>query len=209
MRWSFPVRVTLFHSLKWHDIVSYMRKVYATILMLTVSSASFSQSLNENWKRDLEASLDKFRQCTQATAEKYQCSGFIGESIANVYKTNAFFSEKLNRYLHINEIAKSTLENGPWTSLGHAYDQKVLEDAQKHANANRAVIAVYVTDLGVGHIALILPGKLQFSGSWGFNVPNAASFLFNDSQKSFVDKGLSYAFSKNMIKDVILYVRKY
>jgi hypothetical protein len=186
-----------------------MKKVYLTILILATGSATFSQSLNQNWKRDLEISLDKFRQCTQTKAEKYQCSGFIGESIANVYKTNAFFSDKLSRYLHINEISKSSLETGPWASIGYAYDQKALEEAQKQANANKAVIAVYVTELGVGHIALILPGKLQFSGSWGFNVPSAASFLFNDSEKSFVDKGLSYAFSKNMIKDVILYVRKY
>jgi hypothetical protein len=186
-----------------------MKNVFLILLTLTVVSATFGQSLNENWRRDLAACLDKFRQCTQTTGEKYQCSGFIGESIADVYKTNAFFSDKLNRYLHITEISKSSLENGPWTSLGHAYDQKVLEDAQKQANANRAVIAVYVTDSGIGHIALVLPGKLQFSGSWGFNVPNAASFLFNDSEKSFVDKGLSYAFSKNMIKDVILYARKY
>ena len=186
-----------------------MKNVFFILLILTSISATFGQSLNENWKRDLTASLDKFRQCAQGTGEKYQCSGFIGESIANVYKTNAFFSEKHNRYLHINEISRSSVENGPWTSLGHAYDQKALEDAQKQANANHAVIAVYVTDSGIGHIALILPGKLQFSGSWGFNVPNAASFVFNDSEKSFVDKGLSYAFSKNMIKDVILYARKY
>lgn len=179
------------------------------ISMMAIGSASLSQSLNENWKRDLELSLDKFRQCTQSRAEKYQCSGFIGESIANVYKTNAFYSDKLNRYLHINEISKSTFEKGAWNSIGYAYDQKALEEAQKLANANKAVIAVYVTDSGIGHIALILPGKLQYSGSWGFHVPNAASFVFNESEKSFIDKGLSYAFSKNMIKDVILYARKY
>ncbi|HEX6226986.1 MAG TPA: hypothetical protein VFZ52_21355 [Chryseolinea sp.] len=185
-----------------------MRKIYAIIFLLSVTSSAFSQGLNENWKRDLQASLEKFRQCTQTTPEKYQCSGFIGESIADVYKTNAFFSEKLSRYLHINEISKSSLEDGPWKPLGYAYDQKALEEAQKQANASHAVIAVYVTASGIGHIAVILPGKLQFSGSWGFNVPNAASFVFNDSEKSFVDKGLSYAFSKNMIKDVILYARK-
>jgi hypothetical protein len=186
-----------------------MKNFILILLMFISVFVTSGQSLNENWRRDLTTSLEKFRQCTQGTVEKYQCSGFIGESIANVYKTNAFYSEKHNRYLHINEISKSSLESGPWTSLGHAYDQKVLEDAQKQANANRAVIAVYVTDSGIGHIALVLPGKLQFSGSWGFNVPNAASFVFNDAEKSFVDKGLSYAFSKNMIKDVILYARKY
>lgn len=172
-------------------------------------STSFGQSLNENWKQDLSKSLEQFLQCTNTTGEKYQCSGFIGESIAKVYKTNAFFSEKLSRFLRINEIPKSLVENDQWTPLGRAYEQDALVEAQKQANASKAVIAVYTTANGIGHIALILPGKLQYSGSWGFNVPNAASFVFNDTSKSFVDKGLSYAFSKNMIKDVVLYSRKY
>jgi hypothetical protein len=172
-------------------------------------SASFSQSLNENWKQDLAASLEEFLQCANTSGAKYQCSGYIGESIKKVYKTNAFFSDKLSRYLQINEISKSVVENGQWTPIGYAYDQKALDEAQQQANANKAVIAVYTTPSGIGHIALILPGKLQYSGSWGFNVPNAASFVFNEAEKSFIDKGLSYAFTKSMIKDVMLYSRKY
>src|SRR5688572_20229261 len=184
-------------------------KLGLSLTMLLLCSASFGQSLNENWKKDLMASLEQFINCTNSTGEKYQCSSYIGESIAKVYKTNAFFSEKLSRYLRINEIPKSLVENGQWKEIGRAYDQKALKEAQDQANAHKAVIAVYTTPSGIGHIALILPGKLQYSGSWGFDVPNAASFLFNDSEKSFVDKGLSYAFTKNMIKDVILYARKY
>ncbi len=184
-------------------------KLYLTIAILTFSSSAFSQSLNQNWRKDLAESFQQFIECTNSTGEKYQCSAFIGESIAKVYKTNAFFSDKLSRFLRINEISKSAVEGGQWNQIGYAYDQKALDKAQKEANENKAVIAVYMTPGGVGHIALILPGKLQYSGSWGFNVPNSASFLFNDSEKSFVDKGLSYAFSKNMIKDVILYSRKY
>ena len=145
-----------------------MKNVFLILLTLNGLAATFGQTLNENWRRDLGVSLDKFRQCTAATSEKYQCSGFIGESIAQVYKTNVFYSEKQSRYLHINEISKSSVDSGPWTLLGHAYDQKALEEAQKQANANKAVIAVYVTESAIGHIALILPGKLQFSGSWGF-----------------------------------------
>jgi hypothetical protein len=184
-------------------------KLSLSFTMLLLCSASFGQSLNENWKKDLMASLEQFINCTNSTGEKYQCSGFIGESIAKVYKTNAFFSEKLSRFLRINEITKSLVENDQWTPLGHAYDQQVLVEAQNQANARKAVIAVYTTTNGIGHIAVILPGKLQYSGSWGFNVPNAASFVYNDTGKSFVDKGLSYAFSKSMIKDVVLYSRKY
>jgi hypothetical protein len=162
----------------------------------------------QNWRKDLESSMQKFIDCTQSAGEKYECSSFIGEAMAKVYKTDAFYSQKLSRYLRINEISKSMVENGQWTELGRAYEQGALEEAQKQANANKAVIAVYATTTGIGHIAVILPGKLQYSGSWGFHVPNAASFLFNDSEKSFVDKGLSYAFTKSMIKDVVLYSRK-
>lgn len=183
--------------------------VVLSFAMLLLCSSSFGQNLNENWKKDLTESLEQFLTCTNSTGEKYQCSGFIGESIAKVYKTNAFFSEKLSRFLRINEITKSMVENDQWTPLGHAYEQQALAEAQNQANARKAVIAVYATTNGIGHIALILPGKLQYSGSWGFNVPNAASFAYNDSGKSFVDKGLSYAFSKSMIKDVVLYSRKY
>lgn len=185
------------------------KKLYISLAMIAISTSSFSQSLNQNWKKDLDESFQRFVECTNSNGEKYQCSGFIGESIAKVYKTNAFFSDKHSRFLHINEITKSIFESGQWTQIGFAYDQKALNHAQEDANKSKAVIAVYMTPTGVGHIAVILPGKLQFSGSWGFNVPNAASFFFNDSEKSFVDKGLSYAFSKNMIKDVILYSRKY
>jgi len=187
----------------------FSRKLYFAIAFLTLSTDAFSQSLNQNWRKDLAESFQQFVECTNSQGEKYQCSSFIGESIAKVYKTNAFFSDKHSRFLHINEITKSVVESGKWNQIGYAYDQKALDQAQAEANQNKAVIAVYLTPSGIGHIALILPGKLQYSGSWGFNVPNAASFLFNDSEKSFVDKGLSYAFSKNMIKDVVLYARKY
>lgn len=198
--------------MKYPKTTRPMRKknrFYLAITLTLLCSTTFAQSLNRNWKKDLETSLEQFVSCTNSAGEKYQCSSFIGESIAKVYKTNAFFSEKLNRFLRITEISKSLVENGQWTQIGHAYEQDALKEAQNQANANKAVIAVYTTTSGVGHIAIILPGKLQYSGSWGFNVPNAASFLFNDAKKSFVDKSLSYAFTKNMIKDVVLYSRKY
>ena len=179
-----------------------------TFLAIIASSLSNAQSNSQNWRKDLEGSLQKFIECTNSAGEKYECSSFIGEAMAKVYKTDAFYSQKLNRYLRINEISKSMVENGQWNQLGFAYDQEALTEAQKQANANKAVIAVYATSSGIAHIAVILPGKLQYSGSWGFHVPNAASFLFNDSEKSFVDKGLSYAFSKSMIKDVVLYSKK-
>jgi hypothetical protein len=195
----------------WSD--SLARSFSKTFSIFTVALcctlSSYGQSLNENWEQDLANSMTQFMNCATTSPDKSQCSSFISESLVKVYKVNAFYSDKLKRHLQIYEISKSMIDGGSWTLLGYAYDQKALNEAQKCANANKAVIAVYTTVSGGKHIALILPGKLDYSGSWGFNVPNSASFFFDDPAKSYVGKGLSYAFAKNMIKDVALYCRKY
>lgn len=197
----------------WSDSMARTRSFSKTMFVLAVAVcctlSSYGQSLNENWEEDLANSMTQFMNCATTSTDKSQCSSFISESLAKVYKVNAFYSDKLKRHLHIYEISKSMIDGGQWTLLGHAYEQKALNEAQQNANANKAVIAVYTTASGGKHIALILPGKLDYSGSWGFNVPNSASFFFDDPAKSYVGKGLSYAFSKNMIKDVALYCRKY
>ena len=148
--------------------------------------------------------------CTSSSSDTYPCSTFITESVAKVYKLDgALYSEKSKRYLQLKEVSQQLTESGQWSVLGHAYDQKALTEAQSLANAKKAVIAVYATADGVAHVAVILPGELQYSGTWGFQVPNSASFVLNDPSKSYVGKGLSYAFARNMIKDVTLYSRKY
>lgn len=179
------------------------------LVLIIIVTSSNAQSINSNWKKDMSALLEKFMTCTSSGSDSYTCSAFISESINKVYKVNGLYSDKSKRYLQLKEIAKNFDDASQWTQLGHAYDQKVLSDAQDLANANKAVVAVYKTADGVSHIALILPGEIQFSGTWNFKVPNSASFVLNDPSKSYVGKGLSYAFSRTMIKDVFLYVKKY
>ena len=111
--------------------------------------------------------------------------------------------------MNANEIAAYLKDSKQWTLAGHAYEQDVLAQAQDNANARKAVVAVYMTEAGLGHVVVITPGKLQRSGSWGFDVPNAASFFSTQPDKSFVDKSLSFAFGKTMLKDVAIYTRNY
>lgn len=188
---------------------SFSKIFLAIALVVCCSFSSYGQTLNENWEQELTNSMTEFMNCATTSPDKSQCSSFISQSLAQVYKVNAFYSDKLKRHLKIYEISKSMIDGGQWTLLGYAYEQKALNEAQQSANASKAVIAVYTTATGGKHIALILPGKLDYSGSWGFNVPNSASFFFDDPAKSYVGKGLSYAFAKNMIKDIALYCRKY
>ena len=179
-----------------------------TFVILLFSLSSYSQSLNLNWSSELDSSLEKFKNCQDEESE-ISCQQFPGRSLDTVYDLDDFYKKTEKRYLSSYEISELLKDNSRWSRLGHAYEPDILKQAQDNANAKKAVVAVYMNEAGEGHMALILPGELQPSGSWGLNVPNSASFFSKDPSKSYVNKGLSYAFSKKLIKDVLLYTRKY
>jgi len=175
---------------------------------LSWSIVSPGQTLNGNWEKELTKSLDDFIKCAKTSADKATCGATVGQSLATVYKQDAFFSKKLNRFLKANEISEIVEESKRWKAMGYAYDQKVLDQAQQVANGNKPVIAVYRMN-GLSHVVLILPGTLHYSGSWGFKVPNSASFSHIEPDKSYVGKGLSYGFQKSMMKNITLYEMLY
>ena len=176
------------------------------ILLTLLASGGFSdvlgQSINNQWRQELNNALEEFIKCRESGA----CSNYVGESLKKVYNINDFYSSAEKRYLRTSEISELVSKNDKWTLLGRSFEQSALEEAQKSANARKAV---YMSESGFGHVVLIVPGSLTTSGSWGLKVPNAASFHAADPEKSFVEKGLSFAFTKSMMKDVFLYVRNY
>ncbi|MBA4058293.1 MAG: hypothetical protein C0490_26485 [Marivirga sp.] len=178
--------------------------------MIISFSGTFAQSLNGAWKQDMTASLEKFLKCQVGGASNTDdCNQFMGESLNKIYKVNDFYAQKSGKYMGAAEISKFLKETDKWTLLGPSYDQKVLAAAQENANAKKAVVAVYMNASGICHVVIVIPGQLQSSGSWGLNVPNVVSFLPSQPEKSFVDKGLSFAFGKNLMKDIMIYTKKY
>ena len=105
------------------------------------------------------------------------------------------------------EITEFLENSSQWTKIGFAYTQQNLTKAQELANSGKAVVAIYIGEDNLGHVSIILPGELTTSGSWGLKVPNSASFFMNTPQQSYLNKPLSYAFTRNMIKNVIIYSR--
>jgi hypothetical protein len=153
--------------------------------------------------------MKEFLSCQATTDVNSPCNKFLGESLNTVYRINDFYSQSLGRYMVAAEIAKYVKSSEQWSLLGPGYDQKTLTQAQAHANARKAVVAVYMSSSGGGHVVLITPGTLQSSGSWELSVPNAASFFLSQPDRSFINKGLSFAFGKILIKDILIYTRKY
>ena len=188
---------------------SFTKSALTVIMLTTLSFAAHSQSLNANWKQDLTNAMKTFLGCQDTLNKNSGCSKFLGESLHIVYRINDFYSQKTGRYMTASEIASFLKSSNQWKLLGPSYDQKTLTKAQEHANAKKAVVAVYTSTFGSSHVVLINPGVLQSSGSWGLSVPTATSFPLSQPEKSFVDKGLSFAFGKLLMKDVSIYVRNY
>jgi hypothetical protein len=181
-----------------------IRTILTLVAFHLLLNSAHAQTLNPNWKQDLSAALQKFIDCRETSTDQAACNNFQGKL---VYKVNDFYSEKSGRYMTSNEIAKFLKESDRWNTLGPVYEQSTLNKAQEYANNKKAVVAVYQNASGIGHVVLITPGSLQPSGSWGLSVPNVASFFAPQPERSFIEKGLSFAFNKNLIKDVTIYVR--
>lgn len=175
-----------------------------------ISSNSIGQQINPTWEKDLTTAVEAFKVCKGTIENNVNpCSKFTGESVNKIYKVNDFYSDELKRYLTNTEITKSLEENSHWKKLGFGLSQESLTEAQNSANSKKAVVAVFSDDNGIGHVAIILPGSLTPSGSWGLNVPNSASFFMNSPSRSYTGKSISYAFTKSMINKVIIYERIY
>ena len=179
--------------------------------MWTYAHVAQSQSLNPQWQVELQKELDAFLKCENTNSYGINtCNRYIGQSLKTVYNINDFYSKSKGRYMRIVEIANFLENSKSWTSLGKGYEAEVLSQAQKNANKKQAVVAIYFNEAEKrGNIALILPGTLKNSGSWGLKVPNCAALFINEPKRSFVNKGLSYAFRKSTLRNVILYTKNY
>jgi hypothetical protein len=165
-----------------------------------------AQKTNASWDQELSQIHRDFKQCSEADAD--ECRTYIGKAFSVVYGIEDF-KHSSGQYFDVSDIGGYVSENPRWEVIGAAYDNKVLARSQQLANDNQAVLALYKNKEGVTmHVAIILPGDLVPSGSWGLEVPNAASLPTFDPDHSFINKGLSYAFEKRNLLNVKIYARK-
>lgn len=174
--------------------------------LILAGSFSYGQGINKNWEEDLKALLTEFKDC-KSSADSVSCYKYFGQSLRTVYNINDFYSQSLGRNMTVDEIAGFLSESSQWKLLGKGYEQAALMEAQKHANAGKAVVAVYLNNEGLGHMSLVLPGELKLSGTWNLQAPNSSSFSSVDPGDSYVNKALSYAFKGSQVIRVLLYGR--
>ncbi len=125
--------------------------------------------------------------------DRSACNWFLTRSLEKIYGYNEFTPER-SGWKTANQIATIVENSSDWTAIGPASDQAALISAAKYAKENYAVIATSRGSVH-GHVALVLPGPLKYSGSWKLKVPNSASQRLDHVNKSYAGCKLSWAWS--------------
>lgn len=150
----------------------------------------------------LEEIEEDYNACKMNESDDSNCNHFTSEAICRFYEIEDF--KKEGGYVSYRDIKDLvTLNGGAWKPIGIATNQDDLDLAQDNANNAKATIAFDPSK--TNHVAIILPGNQEKSGSWGLEVPNSASY-FVHKHECYFNKGLSYSFSSP--EGIILYTKK-
>jgi hypothetical protein len=166
-----------------------------------------SLSLADRWRGDVELKLLRVLSSHRLDISS-PCNVFLAKALKLLFGIADFELPGLpDEFLAANDIARYVASHpDQWTLLGSASSQVALDRAQTYANLNTPVIAVYVSDPH-GHVAVVLPGSLEYSGQWNMHAPNSASVFLNRPHKSYVGLRLSNAFQASDLPRVKLYTR--
>ncbi len=180
-------------------------RLFTILILITIVQFSFAQ--DDTLKASLNQTLTDFKNC-MSSESKTVCEGYTSKALIQVFNISDFYNSTNQKEMSPFEIQQFVSKSSQWTKLGSVYQVDVLTKAQELSNAGKAVIVILEDDSPTNvHVSIVLPGNLQTSGSWGRRVPSVAAFFTHDPDKSFVDKSISYAYTKNMMLKLQVYAR--
>lgn len=182
-----------------------MKSIFTAVCLCLIHFTALSQA--KNWEETLNQTLQDFKTC-MSTENKTVCQTYTASAIKQVYSINDFYQAATKSDMAPIEIQQFITTSSKWKKLGQAFEPEVLSKAQELCNAGKPVLVILKGDSPAdAHVSLVLPGDLQMSGSWGMRVPNVAAFFTHNPANSFVNKSISYAYTKGMILQLEVYAR--
>ncbi len=182
-----------------------MKNIFLALCLFLIQFAAPAQV--KNWEETLNQTLRDFKAC-MSKENKTVCQTYTAKAIKQVYTINDFYQASSKTDMNPFEIQAYITNSSAWTKLGQAFKPEVMSKAQGLCNAGKPVLIIL---RGEGpadaHVSLVLPGDLQTSGSWGMRVPNVAAFFTHNPENSFVNKSISYAYTKGMLLQLEVYAR--
>ncbi|WP_133303184.1 hypothetical protein [Cupriavidus lacunae] len=135
------------------------------------------------------------------------CNTFASRGLESIYGVTDFKSSGGTAHQSANQMWDTVNASGSkWQKLGSVFDEQNNLCAQSMANAGWPVIAL-LKATGHGHVALVIPGEPQTSGTWGMLVANSASFFLDKPASAYLNKPLSSAFGPVNAKSASFFYR--
>ena len=163
---------------------------------------------------ELESRLGEALKCFgenapgQAVATVEACNDFVAASIQREWSLDHFWMEDENRFMTVREIKTWLPIEGSlsgWDFLGTANEAAAQASAAEKAGEGQPVVAVYHDGRDPGYVALVLPGELQNSGTYGIPVSRIAQTGLNNPANSFIGCSFSYGLGKKRAPETLLY----
>ncbi len=140
---------------------------------------------------DIETLVVAYKQCKTHASNPNDCKEYAAMAFGKYYGFN--FIGAGNTFLAYDKLHAAITMSNQWDELGNATDQDVLDKAQENANAGIPTIAVSTE--GSKTVAIVVKGEKSHSNSLGLDCPSVAVFRPRKHNKSFVGKGINYAWS--------------
>lgn len=121
------------------------------------------------------------------------CNTFASRGLESIYGVKDFKSGETTHQAANQMWNTVNAQGSKWLKLGGVFDEQNNLCAQSMANAGWPVIALLKSS-GHGHVALVIPGEPQKSGSWGMLAVSSASFFLGKPASAYLNKPLSNAF---------------
>jgi hypothetical protein len=153
--------------------------------------------------------LGQFMKCeaNDPLNDQSPCNTFASRGLEAIYGVTDFKGDKAG-HLSANQMwDKASGTASGWVKLGGVLDEQNNLCAQSMANAGWPVIAL-LKAVGHGHVALVIPGEPQQSGSWSMLVVNSASFFLGAPASAYVNKPISSAFRPELAREAYFFYRK-
>lgn len=151
--------------------------------------------------------LGQFTSCdpSDPTNDRSPCNTFASRGLEALYGISDF--KLAGVPMSANGIADFVERDSQWVKLGVLLSAENNACAQALANSRYPVIAAK-RGANHGHVAIIIPGSLRNSSSWGMPVASSASFLLDQPLDSYVEGPLSKAFGFQNASSANFYYRK-
>lgn len=144
----------------------------------------------------------------QSTIAAVECEDFVAGSIQREWSLDHFWLEDESRFMTVREIGAWLPIEGSlsgWEFLGSANEAGVQEKAAERAATGQPVVAVNNNGRTPGKVALVLPGALHNSGTYGIPVTRIAQTGARGAASSFVGCAFSYGFGRKKAPETLIY----